>query len=103
VRTSLERASAKNARNAIRKTSASYSQRGHADFDGYRAVLRGQADAMIDPGIAPWDVCAVAVLIREAGGTFSALDGNPTIYGPGAIASNGHVHDQVCAVLAARQ
>jgi histidinol phosphatase-like enzyme (inositol monophosphatase family) len=82
---------------------ATYSQRGHADFDGYRAVLRGQADAMIDPGIAPWDVCAAAVLIREAGGTFSALDGNPTIYGPGAIASNGHVHDELCGLLAARQ
>lgn len=82
---------------------ATYSQRGHADFDGYRAVLRGQADAMIDPGIAPWDVCAVAVLIREAGGIFSALDGNPTIYGPGGLASNGHVHDQLCSLLAARQ
>lgn len=82
---------------------ASYSQRGHADFDGYRAVLRGQADAMVDPGIQPWDVCAVAVLIREAGGTFTALDGRPTIYGPGAIASNGKIHDELCALFAARQ
>jgi len=82
---------------------ASYSQRGHGDFDGYRAVLRGQADAMVDPGIAPWDVCAVAVLIREAGGTFTALDGRSTIYGPGALASNGHIHDSLCAVVAARQ
>ncbi len=82
---------------------ASYSQRGHADFDGYRAVLRGQADAMVDPGIAPWDVCAVAVLIREAGGTFTTLDGRPSIYGPGAIASNGHIHGAICSLITGQQ
>ncbi len=76
-----------------------YTQRGLSDFASYRALLLGQADAVVDPGIQPHDVAAACVLVREAGGTFSALDGAPTIYGPGALASNGHVHDALLRVV----
>ena len=75
--------------------------RGCPDFDGYRQVLLGRADAMVDPGVQPYDVCAPAVLIREAGGRFSALNGEETIYGGGAIASNGLIHDEMVLALAA--
>jgi len=76
-----------------------YTQRGLADFASYRALLLGQADAVIDPAIKPYDVAAACVLVREAGGRFSALDGNETIYGPGALASNGLIHDALLAVV----
>ena len=69
------------------------------DFDGYRQVLLGRSDAMVDPGVQPYDVCAPAVLIREAGGTFTSLKGEDTIYGGGAIASNGLIHDELVAAL----
>ncbi|MFW6187438.1 MAG: inositol monophosphatase family protein, partial [Actinomycetota bacterium] len=55
-----------------------YTQRGFADFDGYRQLLLGRIDAMIDPGVAPWDICAAAVLVREAGGRLTSLDGEET-------------------------
>ncbi len=76
-----------------------YTQRGLADFASYRALLLGQADAVVDPGIKPYDVAAACVLVREAGGTFTALDGTPTIYGPGAVASNGHIHEALLRVV----
>lgn len=82
-----------------RLSRGTFSQRGFADFEGYRQVLLGRAEAMVDPGIRPWDVCAAAVLVREAGGRFTALDGEPTIYGPGGLASNGLVHDALVAML----
>jgi histidinol-phosphatase len=44
-------------------------------------------------------VCPAAVLVREAGGTFTDLDGTPTIHGNGALASNGRVHDALLAVV----
>ena len=75
--------------------------RGCPDFDGYRQVLLGRSDAMVDPGVQPYDVCAPAVLIREAGGTFTSFRGEETIYGGGAIASNGLIHDDLVAALAA--
>jgi histidinol-phosphatase len=73
--------------------------RGCPDFDGYRQILFGRSDAMVDPGVQPYDVCAPAVLIREAGGTFTSLRGEETIYGGGAIASNGLIHDELVAAL----
>lgn len=84
-----------------RLADASDIARGCPDFDGYRQILLGRSDAMVDPGVQPYDICAPAVLIREAGGRFSALNGEETIYGGGAIASNGVIHDELVAALAA--
>jgi histidinol-phosphatase len=77
-----------------------YTQRGLADFAGYRALLLGQADAVVDPGVRPYDIAAAAALVREAGGRLTSLDGQETIYGPGCLASNGLVHDAMISLLA---
>jgi histidinol phosphatase-like enzyme (inositol monophosphatase family) len=83
----------------IRLAEACDIARGCPDFDGYRQILLGRSDAMVDPGVQPYDVCAPAVLIREAGGTFTSFRGEDTIYGGGAIASNGVIHDELVAAL----
>jgi len=85
----------------VRLAEACDSARGFPDFDGYRQVLLGRADAMVDPGVQPYDICAPAVLIREAGGRFTSLEGEETIYGGSAIASNGVIHDELVAALSA--
>jgi histidinol-phosphatase len=77
----------------------SSAQRGLADFDGYRNLLRGRVDAMIDPGVKAWDICAAAVLVREAGGRLTSLEGDETIHGGSALASNGLVHDELVALV----
>jgi histidinol-phosphatase len=79
---------------------ATYTQRGFADFANYRALLLGQADAVVDPAIQPYDVAAAAAIVREAGGRLTSLTGEDTIYGPGAIASNGKLHAELVALLA---
>ena len=76
-----------------------YTQRGFADFDGYRQLLQGRVDAMIDPGVAPWDICAAAVIVREAGGRLTSFDGEETIHGGGAVATNGLIHDALVELL----
>jgi len=78
---------------------SSYSQRGFADFDGHRAVLHANADAMLDPGVKPWDICATAVLVREAGGELTSFDGLPSIYGGSALISNGLIHQQLLNII----
>ncbi len=81
----------------------SYTQRGLGDFANYGALLQGQADAVVDPAIQPYDVAVAAVMVREAGGRFSSFDGADTIYGPGALASNGQpLHDELLTLLQAR-
>lgn len=79
------------------------SQRGFGDFDGYRRLLRGQVDAMVDPAVMPWDICAAAMLVREAGGVLTSFDGEPTIFGGGAVASNGLFHAELLELLERRE
>jgi histidinol phosphatase-like enzyme (inositol monophosphatase family) len=75
-------------------------QRGFGDFEGYRQLLTGRVDAMIDPDVSPWDVCAAAVLVREAGGRFSDFTGVDTIHAGSALATNGPLHEPLLALLA---
>ncbi|MBW2160493.1 MAG: hypothetical protein JRH14_11135, partial [Deltaproteobacteria bacterium] len=42
----------------VRLAGACDSARGYPDFDGYRQVLLGRSDAMVDPGVQPYDICA---------------------------------------------
>jgi histidinol-phosphatase len=79
---------------------ATHSQRGLTDFDGYRRLLEGRIDAVIDPAITVWDVAPAAILVREAGGVFTDMNGVATLRGRGAIASNGLVHDALVSRFA---
>ncbi len=41
----------------------------------YALLCRGALDAAVDPLMKPWDIGAVAVCVREAGGSISSLTG----------------------------
>ena len=69
--------------------------RAYGDYFGYTFVARGQAEAMIDVDLKPWDLAAIKIIVEEAGGRFSDFSGQPTVFGGSAIASNGVVHDAV--------
>jgi histidinol phosphatase-like enzyme (inositol monophosphatase family) len=49
-------------------------------------VAQGKADVWIEPSAKPWDFAALKIVIEEAGGRFSSLDGENTIYGGSAYA-----------------
>jgi histidinol-phosphatase len=78
-----------------RLVDASARQRGYGDYFGYTFVARGQAEAMIDVDLKPWDLAALKIIVEEAGGRFTDFEGRPTIYGGSAIASNGRIHDEL--------
>ena len=76
-------------------------QRSYGDYFGYTFVARGQAEAMIDVDLKPWDLAALKIIIEEAGGRFTDFQGQPTAFGGSAIASNGLVHDEIRQLIAA--
>lgn len=80
-----------------RLVDASARQRGYGDYFGYTFVMRGQAEAMIDVDLKPWDLAALKIIVEEAGGRFTDFEGRPTIYGGSAIASNGLIHEELRA------
>jgi len=53
-----------------------------------------------------WDICAGSLLVEEAGGRVTGLDGKPLAFNqasplrPGMIASNGVLHDGLLALIA---
>ncbi len=70
--------------------------RGWGDGYGFLMVATGRVDAMIDlHGGNPWDYAPLPVIISEAGGRFSCLDGTTSIDTPSVIASNGIIHEDL--------
>ena len=63
-------------------------------------VAAGRFDGFWEPRLAPWDLCAGTVLVREAGGRVTGYGGGPfSIYGKEVLATNGRVHDAMIATL----
>jgi len=67
------------------------------------AVACGRFDAFWEYGLAPWDVAAGALLVTEAGGRVSAVDGGPfALEARTILASNGLLHETFRDVLRVR-
>jgi myo-inositol-1(or 4)-monophosphatase len=65
-------------------------------------VAAGRMDGFWEERLQPWDTRAGALLVGEAGGRVTGLDGAPWQPAGGhLLASNGRVHDQMLAVAAA--
>ena len=64
------------------------------DGYGYALVATGRIDAMCDPSVALWDVAPMPIILAEAGGRFTDLDGLETAAGGSGLATNGLVHDE---------
>lgn len=73
--------------------------RSYGDLAGCAAVLTGRAEAWIEAGVQIWDLAPLKILVEEAGGRFTSLDGTATIAKGDCIASNGKVHDHIAAAF----
>jgi len=63
-------------------------------------VALGCADLVVEYGDRPWDFAAGGLLIEEAGGMLTTLDGNKwSPYIQGYLASNGKFHDEVLKLI----
>ena len=69
------------------------------DGYGYAMVATGVADAMVDPVVAEWDVAPMSVILTEAGGRFTALDGHEGADRGHGLATNGLLHDPLVELL----
>lgn len=64
------------------------------DAYGHALVAAGRVDAMIDPRVKRWDLSAVSLIVREAGGRVTDFAGHDTI-GESAVSTNGQCHDWI--------
>ena len=78
-------------------------ERGFGDFWMHMLVAEGAADVAVDAALERWDVAAVQLIVEEAGGCFSALDGTPHTPGAPALSTNGALHDTIVGAFASGQ
>ncbi|MBP5769137.1 MAG: histidinol-phosphatase [Fibrobacter sp.] len=85
--------------------------RGWGDCYGYYLVAAGRAEIMVDPVVSMWDIAPFPLLMKEAGGKFSTIDGKTELFdangkptapiyeGFTSIATNGLLHDVALEML----
>jgi myo-inositol-1(or 4)-monophosphatase len=65
-------------------------------------VAAGRMDGFWEQGLNAWDIAAGVLLVEEAGGRVTGLDGGPFVLRTGRIiASNGRIHDEMRTVIEA--
>ncbi len=75
--------------------------RGYGDFFHYHALAAGKLDVVIESDVSIYDVAALAVIVREAGGRVTDLNGGPlSLSSTSIVATNGFLHDAVLEALA---
>jgi histidinol-phosphatase len=69
--------------------------RGIGDFWSHMLVAEGAVDVAIEPSLALWDMAALDIIVREAGGTFTNTAGRTGPFGGSGVSTNGLLHNAV--------
>ncbi len=73
--------------------------RGLGDFWSHMLVAEGAVEIAVEPSLALWDMAANAIIVTEAGGRFSDLEGSDGAHGASGLSSNGLLHQDFLAAL----
>jgi histidinol-phosphatase len=73
--------------------------RGFGDCWGHMLVASGRAEIMAEPVVNVWDLAPIIVIVEEAGGRFTDLDGNRAVDGGSSLSTNGLLHDEALRLL----
>jgi len=69
--------------------------RGIGDFWSHMLVAEGAVDVAIEPSLAVWDMAALDIIVREAGGIFTNTAGQNGPFGGSGVSTNGLLHNAV--------
>ena len=63
-------------------------------------VAMGRFEGFWEFGLQPWDICAGALILEEAGGRLSDWDGSSMeLLGKRVLATNGYIHKEMIKIL----
>jgi histidinol-phosphatase len=77
--------------------------RGLGDFWSHMLVAEGAVEIAIEPSLAVWDMAALDIVVREAGGRFTNLQGIDGPHGGSGVSTNGLLHNEVIAFLSSQK
>lgn len=74
--------------------------RGYGDFYHYHLLAAGKIEAVIESDVNILDIAALSVIVEEAGGIFTDLNGNsPSLETRSVLAANPELHQHLLAGL----
>ena len=82
----------------VKMAEQSLAARTWCDAYGHALVATGRVELMIDSTVKRWDISAMAIIVREAGGRFTDLNGCEEL-GDNALSSNGLIHEELLRAL----
>ncbi len=77
----------------------SWRQRGFGDFWQHCLVAEGAAEVALEGEIKPWDIAAVQVIVEEAGGRLTDIEGSSRLDAGHSITTNSALHELVLRTL----
>jgi histidinol-phosphatase len=88
------------ARTSMRRMAdAARSSRSIGGFWQHMLVAEGAVEAAVDWVSKPWDLAPLGLIVEEAGGKSTTIDGERTIYKGRFVSTNGILHEEVLRLL----
>jgi len=78
---------------------AAWRTRGIGDFWSHMLVAEGAVDVAIEPSLALWDMAALDIIVREAGGRFTNVAGSDGSLGGSGLSTNSKIHQKIVEAL----
>jgi len=78
---------------------AARSSRAIGGFWQHMLVAEGGVDAALDWVSKPWDLAPVGLIVEEAGGRSTTIDGERTIYKGRFLSTNGLLHEEALKIF----
>jgi histidinol-phosphatase len=82
-----------------RMADAARSSRSIGGFWQHMLVAEGAVEAAVDWLSKPWDLAPLGIIVEEAGGRSTTIEGERTIYKGRFVSTNGILHEQVLRLL----
>ncbi len=76
--------------------------RGIGDFWSHMLVAEGAVDVAVEPSLALWDMAALDIIVREAGGRFTNVAGSDGSLGGSGLSTNSAIHQKIVGALNGR-
>ncbi len=82
-----------------RMADAARSSRSIGGFWQHMLVAEGAVEAAVDWVSKPWDLAPLGIIVEEAGGKSTTIDGERTVYKGRFVSTNGILHEEVLRLL----
>lgn len=82
-----------------RMADAARNSRSMGGFWQHMLVAEGAIEAAVDWVSKPWDLAPLGVIVEEAGGKSTTIDGERTIYKGRLVSTNGILHEEILRLL----